>query len=271
MSNQSFKQIIGLIPAAGTASRLSALPFSKELYPIMYDKRSLIPKAVSNYLLESMRFADIRRAYIILRKGKWDIPAYYGDGKMLDIHLGYLLMDLPYGVPYTLDQAYPFLGEATVALGFPDIIFEPKAAFAQLLSKHSESDADIVLGLFHTPNPHKADMVKFDKNGRVHSIQIKPTETDLEYSWGIAVWSHVFTEFMHNYVVSKRKMFEDNTGKEIQRELFVGDVIQAAISYGMEVDTVIFKDGNYIDIGTPEDLLKVVRKNITSKVLAGEQ
>ena len=270
MKSKPLKQIIGLIPAAGHASRLSGLPCSKELYPIGYDESGFRPRVISNHLLEGLRIAIIQRAYIILRKGKWDIPAYYGDGKILDIHLGYLLMDLPYGVPYTLDQAYPFLGEATVALGFPDIIFKPKDAFSKLLSKHSESSADIVLGLFHTPNPHKADMVKFDKNGRVYSIQIKPSETDLEYSWGIAVWSHVFTEFMHKYVVSNRKIIEDIASKGIHKELFVGDVIQAAIDNGMEVDTVIFEDGNYIDIGTPEDLMKVIQTNITSKMMVGE-
>jgi glucose-1-phosphate thymidylyltransferase len=218
-----------------------------------------------------MRIADIKRAYIILRKGKWDIPAYFGDGKMLDMHLGYLLMDLPFGVPFTLDQAYPFVGEAIVALGFPDIIFEPKDAFAQLLAKYEESKADIVLGLFHTPKPHKSDMVKLDENGRVHSIHIKPPETDLEYSWGIAVWSPLFTEFMHNYVVSQRKLFEDDSGNEIRRELFVGDVIQAAITSSITVDTIIFRDGKYLDIGTPEDMVMVVRENIASKILAGEQ
>jgi glucose-1-phosphate thymidylyltransferase len=51
----------------------------------------------------------------------------------------------------------------------------------------------------------------------------------------------------------------------------VGDVIQAAITSGIKVDTIIFRDGNYLDIGTPEDLVMVVRENIASKILAGEQ
>ena len=152
LDNNSQREVIGLIPAAGKASRLPSLPCSKELYPIGYDSRNFSPKVVSQYLLESMRIADIKKAYIILRKGKWDIPAYFGDGKMLDMHLGYLIMDLPYGVPYTLDQAYPFVKEAKVALGFPDIIFEPEDVFVRLLEKQKESNANIVLGLFHTPN-----------------------------------------------------------------------------------------------------------------------
>ena len=37
-------------------------------------------------------------------------------------------------------------------------------------------------------------------------------------------------------------------------ELFVGDVIQAAIHNDIQVDTVIFTDGKYLDIGTPEGM-----------------
>ena len=94
-----------------------------------------------------------KKAYIILREGKWDIPAYFGDGKSLNMHLAYLMMGLPFGVPYTLDQAYPFLQDALVALGFPDMIVEPDYAFVRLLAKREEVNADIVLGLFSALQP----------------------------------------------------------------------------------------------------------------------
>ena len=102
--NEPQPKVLGLIPAAGKAARLSPLPFSKELYPIGFGPvgqgHSLRPKVVCHYLLEKMQFAGITKAYIILRNGKWDIPAYLGDGKMLDMNLAYLIMRLPFGVPY---------------------------------------------------------------------------------------------------------------------------------------------------------------------------
>ena len=76
-----------------------------------------------------MRLADVRKAYIILRKGKWDIPSYLGDGKFLDMRIAYLMMDLPYGPPYTLDQGLPFVKDAFVAFGFPDILFHSDKGF----------------------------------------------------------------------------------------------------------------------------------------------
>ena len=169
------------------------------------------------------------------------------------------MMDLPFGVPYTLDQASPFIEAAMVALGFPDIIFQPNDAFEKLLAHQGKTGADIVLGLFPTSQPHKMDMVELGKTGHVRSIKIKPKRTKLLYAWAIALWTPVFTRFMHDYVLSKKTMCEKaimdgNAGD--QNEVYVGDVIQAALQNEMKVDAVIFKDGSCLDIGTPEDLFK---------------
>jgi len=105
------RELIGVLPSAGQAMRISPLPSSKELYPVGFrsinENTGLRPKVVSHYLLEKMQLAAVTRAYIVLRNGKWDIPAYLGDGAMLNMHLAYLMMGLPFGQPYTLDQAIP--------------------------------------------------------------------------------------------------------------------------------------------------------------------
>jgi glucose-1-phosphate thymidylyltransferase len=88
-------EILGLVPAAGQATRISPLPCSKELYPVALQpgKSGARPKVVSQYLFEHMRRAGIRKAYVILREGKWDIPAYFNDGMaLLDMNLAYLMM-----------------------------------------------------------------------------------------------------------------------------------------------------------------------------------
>jgi glucose-1-phosphate thymidylyltransferase len=200
-----------------------------------------------------MRLAGVRKVYIVLRQGKWDIPAYLGDGSLLDMHLAYLMMGLPFGAPYTIDQAYPFVQEALVAFGFPDVLFQPDDAFVQLLARQAETQADIVLGLFPSDQPHTADMVDFDESGQVRQILIKPAQTDLTYTWMIAVWTPVFTQFMHDYLANVV------TQAPGQKELFVGDVIQAALLQGLPVQTVLFPIGKCLDIGLPENLVKAVR------------
>ena len=254
------RQIIGLLPAAGQATRISPLPLSKELYPIGFQYLShqgnLRPKVVCHYLLEKMQLAGIDQAYIIIRSGKWDIPAYFGDGTILSMNLGYLIMGLPYGVPFTLDQAFPFVQDAIIALGFPDILFQPQDAFVKVLTRLKVSNADVVLGLFPTDQPHKAGMVDFDATGRVHFIVEKPTQSNLRYMWGIAVWTPEFTQFLHDYLIT----IKANSNLSQSPELPIGDVIQAAINKGFHVEAEAFLNGTYLDIGTPDDLVRAVQQ-----------
>jgi glucose-1-phosphate thymidylyltransferase len=113
-SNKKITKIIGLIPAAGEAKRIAPLPCSKEIYPVSFeiDKVSKLqsPKSACQYLIEKMNYGGVLKIYLILRKGKWDIPTYLGDGTKYGMHFAYLMMGNPF-VPYTLDQAYPFAKE----------------------------------------------------------------------------------------------------------------------------------------------------------------
>jgi len=54
----------------------------------------------------------------------------------------------------------------------------------------------------------------------------------------------------------------DNASKGVpeQRELFVGNVIQAAIENNLNVEGVVFPHDSYLDIGTPEDLVDAILK-----------
>ena len=261
-----YREVVGLLPAAGQATRIAPLPCSKELYPIGFrtsaEDGGLRPKVACHYLLESMRLAGITKAFVVLRKGKWDIPAYLGDGSMLDMHLAYLMMGLPFGAPYTLDQAYAFVQHALVAFGFPDIITKPDDAFVRLLERQAETNADVVLGLFVPDQPHKWDMVDLDDEGRIRRIVIKPTQTQLRYAWCIAVWTPAFTHFMHAYLEDLQKPGDradgDHPGPD-RRELYVGDVIQAAMRRDMRIEAVRFSDGVCLDIGTPDALVQAVR------------
>jgi glucose-1-phosphate thymidylyltransferase len=264
------QEVIGLIPAAGQATRIAPLPGSKELYPIGFyaagEEKIPRPKVVCQYLLERMHQAGIAKAYLILRSGKWDIPAYFGDGAMLNMNLGYLMMGLPFGVAYTLDQAYPFVKDSLVALGFPDILFQPEDAYAPMLNRLRNGSADVVLSVVPFDQPHKAGMVDFDADGWVHSVIEKPKQSASRHSWCNAVWKPTFTAFMHQYLAElDTNLFRDSpqplTIPEAtkKRELPIGDLFHAAIAQGLRVEAEVFPDGSFLDIGTPEDLAKAVR------------
>jgi glucose-1-phosphate thymidylyltransferase len=235
-----FADVIGLVPAAGLATRIGPLPFSKELFPIMSQKdgQAARPRAVCEFLLSNMRTSGISKVHIIVRKGKWDIPSY-------------LVMGHSYGVPYTLNQAYSHVSDHRVALGFPDTVFFETDAYRKCLVRQGESGADVVLGLFPAARPEHTDMVDIDDMGHVSRIVVKPAETDLELAWAIAVWTPCFTEFMHKYLATH--LNEAGT----RPELFVGDVVQAAIERGLRVEGVPVSDRSFLDIGTPDGLAQV--------------
>jgi hypothetical protein len=70
---------------------------------------------------------------------------------------------------------------------------------------------------------------------------------------------------MHNIIITKQ--IKSHQKKDVFRteehsEFFVGEVIQAAADNGLMIESVIFSDGACVDIGTPDDLVKAVGKNI---------
>jgi dTDP-glucose pyrophosphorylase len=258
--------VVGLVPAAGRGNRIAPLPCSKELYPIGFrrDEQSgqQRVKVASHHLFEKMRKAGVTTAYVILRDGKWDIPAYFGDGKMIGMRLAYLVVNDSRGPPDTLDRAFSFVNNRLVAFGFPDILFDHDDVFERLLTRLAETNADAVLGLYPAHDCRVMDMVDIDSDGRVRSIVLKPPSTDLRYTWLCAVWTPLFTGFMHEFVASA--LTDEGRDRIAQRsmdaqgDLPVGAVIAAAIERGLRIESVAFPDGTYIDIGTPGDLVRAV-------------
>jgi glucose-1-phosphate thymidylyltransferase len=264
--------IIGLLPAAGLGTRISPLPMSKELFPIGFraveGKVGPRPKVVCHYLLEKMQRAGVAQAFFILRPGKWDIPAFLGDGADLGLHLAYLTVHVPFGVPFSLNQAYPFLRGATVVLGFPDILFEPEHAYQVLLDRLHGGTADVMLGLFPTDQPEKVGVVDFDEDGVVRGIYEKSGLTHLPYMWAIAAWRPTFSDFLHGFVRDRQQaLIGDQIPQHLKdmphyAETPIGDVIQAALEAGLRVEAVPFAGGSYLDIGTPENLAKAIQEHL---------
>jgi glucose-1-phosphate thymidylyltransferase len=247
------REIIGLIPAAGEGTRLGPLPCSKELIAVGLSRLDgeLRPTPVCVPLLQNMRLAGVHTAFLVIRDGKWDIPQYLGDGNRFDIRLGYLLRGLPYGPPYSLDQAYPFIQDSLIAFGFPDILVRPENPYVRLREQWDRSQADLVLGLYPAHNPQVMDMVELDDDRRVIQFVIKPARTTLTYAWINALWGPTFTEFLHDHL---RRV------PVPAQELSVGHVIAAAIDKGYRVEGLRFSEGAYLDIGTPEQLGEAMRR-----------
>lgn len=255
------QEFVGIIPASGLAERLGSIPCSKEILPIKIHNSDQI-KVISEELIHQLKIAKIAKIHIIIRKGKWDIPDYYGDGKDWGMDISYHIMRYPYGVPFTIDQAYSFIKDKYVALGFPDMFIEPLNSILKLKEKIISTGADLVLGLYPIENQLKWDMVEFDGDN-VTKIIVKPKKAQWEYGWSNIIWSPKFTELLHTIVQNgieneKNRFIKDG---DTVRELYPGDIIQAAIDRGMVVKACFFKEGKCTDIGTIDDLKKFYKKD----------
>jgi glucose-1-phosphate thymidylyltransferase len=209
---------------------------------------------VSQYLLERYRAAGVSKTFFILRKGKWDIPQYYGHGEMVGMDLAYLIMNHPHGHPFTLDQAYPFVKDKLVAFGYPDILFEPLDAFATLTQHLGKTHADVALGVFPLRKDQRWDICSFGLDGRMDVVAVPEPPAALQrLGWSIAVWTPRFTEFMHEFLnlAVQKKQFTATDGKEY----VMNHIFQEAIDRKLHVEHLVFDKGVVRDIGTPSELI----------------
>jgi dTDP-glucose pyrophosphorylase len=132
----------------------------------------------------------------------------------------------------------------------PDTIVAPDDCYAQLLDFHDASGADLSLGVFPTGEPESLAPVLIEPGShRVLAIVDKPEIPPVANTWGIAAWSPLFTELLHDYVTGALR--------ERERELLLSDVFVAAMTAGLRVRALAFESGEYHDIGTPAGVVRV--------------
>ena len=94
----------------------------------------------------------------------------------------------------------------------------------------------------------KIDIVTVSDNGLVQKVAPKPGRNHSGWTWVAATWNPEFSYFLHTRV---------QKGSDImKRELYVADVISAAIAVGLCVCSHYFPDGKSFDLGTPDELEK---------------
>ena len=164
-------RVVGVVPAAGLATRLQPLETSKELLEIG-------GRPVIDYLLERMRAGGAEELRVVTRPEKADVIDHArGAGATVTL-----------GAPASAAESFS-LGLAglepddVVLLGFPDTIWEPPDGFARLVDQLGGDDA--ALGLFRTPDLARSDVVVLDGD-RVDAIAVKPETPPSDLIWGCA-------------------------------------------------------------------------------------
>ena len=166
--------MIGILPAAGYATRLGPLPGSKELLEV----RGL---PVIEYLVRRLEAGGCTEIRVVTRADKTDLREY-AEARGLRVLLG-RPSHVGASVAIALDGLAP---DAPVALGYPDTLWEPVDGFA-LLRQELDEEVDVVLGLFESPDAYRSDVVTVDESGRVTGIEVKPAEPPSMLIWGCLV------------------------------------------------------------------------------------
>lgn len=242
------ENVVGLIPAAGRARRLGALPFSKELLPYRIDATldGPRPRLAVEELLASFTTAGVERAFVVIDRRKTDLPRHLGAGPPGSPRLAYLTVDGSRSVPETLAAAAPFVRDAVVALGFPDVLFRPADAYRVLLEERRAAGADVMLGCFPAPYPHLTDMVDLAEDGRVRGIEIRLASTRLTHNWLLAVWGPAFTDLLVRAAAGDLA-----GGPPEEGELQLGALFQEATRRNFRLRGMKLPDALFVDVGTP--------------------
>ena len=244
------EDLIGLIPAAGKGVRLG-LPYPKELYPVIRNNHY---KPISQFVVDNLINAGLNHIVFVVNETKHQLMGYFGNGQRFGCNISYAIQEMidgrtkstSPGLAHALDSAYHLTCGKTVFFGMADTLMQPTDVFAKIYSAAS-SDDDVILALFTTSRPEKFGMVKMDKDNRVLEIIDKPSKTDLTQMWGCIIWRPRFTEYLHKCV--------DEEG--------ISDfakIMNDAIAIGMKFRGVHMPDGNYIDLGTYEEIADLDRK-----------
>jgi glucose-1-phosphate thymidylyltransferase len=214
--------VLALIPAAGRALRLGARETSKEILPVG-------DRIACQDLLQAFDAAGIRRGLLLTRREKLDVPRRIAALGLPSLRLATLLVPQTPSVPHTIDRAWPFLRHRTIAFGFPDVLLEPVTVFRQLLRRHADTGADLVLALFPAAEPERSDLVAVDGSGRILEVVVKRPGSAL-----------------------RRELADPRAaaGPEIQ----LGHLVQSALEAGLVGRAIDLPSGRALDIGTPEAL-----------------
>jgi len=169
----------GIILAGGAGSRLYPLTLvtSKQLLPV-YDKPMIY------YPLSTLMLAGIKDILIISTPA--DLPNFerlLGDGSHFGISLQYKVQPSPDGLAQAFIIGEDFIGQDSCAMILGDNIFFGNGLGTMLRAAKSnveENGRNTIFG-YYVNDPERFGIVEFDQNGKVLSVEEKPSSPKSNY------------------------------------------------------------------------------------------
>jgi NDP-sugar pyrophosphorylase family protein len=214
--------VVGVIPAAGYATRLQPLSGSKEVIHVG-------GRPVIDYVIDRMQLARCSELRVVTRPEKIDVITHVRR-RGAKVVLGY---------PRTSSESFALGFERLapddiVLLGWPDILWTGDDTYVMLVEAVEEGH-DVVLGLFETANDlSRWDTVTVDSDGRVVGVHPKASEPPTSVVWAPAA--------------ARRRALDG-----LERAEWPGSHFDSLCRKGVRIHGIRFA-GKCTDIGTKEDL-----------------
>ncbi len=228
-------EIVGVIPAAGYATRLQPLDCSKEVLPVN-------GRPVMDYLVDRMRGAGASRLRVVTRADKVDVIA----------HADEIGAETVLGNPATVSDSILAGTEGledddVVLIGFPDTLWDPEDGYVPLV-RAVAGGCEAALGLFRIASADlpRSDVVVFGPEHTIAGIDVKPARPRSEWIWGCAA-------------------VRSTTIAELGRAEWPGAFFDLLCREGRAVQGVPLSDV-WLDIGTKEALRQSAAAAVPGKL-----
>ena len=229
--------MVGIVLAGGTGTRLFPITkgTSKQLLPV-FDKPMIY------YPIGTLMLAGIRDIAIITTPhDQQNFKALLGSGEDFGVKFTYLVQPKPEGLAQAFVIAKKFIGQDSCALILGDNIFHGTALGNQLREFTNIEGAQI-FG-YRVSNPENYGVAEIDSNGRVISIEEKPSKPKSQ----IAVPGLYFYD---NTVIEKAELVEPSNRGELE----ISSVNELYLNEGKLKLEVLRRGTAWLDTGTFSDL-----------------